>query len=81
MVEVETPATRRYDRSLKPSLYAEAGIPSYWRIEPATAGALVLRAFELGAARYRAIHSIEGAEPVKLDAPYPVRISPARWLS
>ncbi len=34
LVEVETPASRRYDRLLKPALYAEAGIPAYWRIEP-----------------------------------------------
>ena len=33
VVEVETPATRRYDRVLKPTLYAEAGIPGYWRVE------------------------------------------------
>jgi hypothetical protein len=27
-----------------------------------------------------AVHSVEGAEPVKLDAPYPIRIAPAAWL-
>ena len=79
VVEVETAATRRYDRILKPSLYAEAGIHAYWRIEPG-AGAPLLRAYTLGGARYRATHSVEGAEPVKLDAPYPVRIAPAAWI-
>ena len=33
VVEVETPASRRFDRLLKPALYADAGIPLYWRIE------------------------------------------------
>jgi Uma2 family endonuclease len=75
VVEVETPATRRYDRVLKPSLYAEAGIPWFWRVEPGP----LLRTFELGAARYRAADTIEGAEPIALDAPYPVRIAPAIW--
>ena len=79
VVEVETPATRRYDRILKPSLYAEAGIHAYWRVEPG-GPTPVLRTYILGGARYRADHSIEGAEPVKLDAPYPVRIAPAAWI-
>ena len=79
VVEVETPATRRFDRFLKPTLYADGGIPSYWRIEPGRTGPL-LRTYELGAARYRQLHSIEGAEPVQLDAPYPVGIAPAAWL-
>ena len=26
--------TRRYDRLLKPAVYAAAGIPAYWRVEP-----------------------------------------------
>jgi Uma2 family endonuclease len=79
VVEVETPETQRYDRFLKPSLYAEAGIPSYWRIEPGRATPL-LRTYELSGALYHPVHSIEGAEPVKLDAPYPMRIAPAAWL-
>ncbi|KOT88923.1 hypothetical protein ADK86_31040 [Streptomyces sp. NRRL F-5755] len=32
-VEVVSTGSRRHDRILKPGLYAEAGIPSYWRIE------------------------------------------------
>ncbi|WP_127504579.1 Uma2 family endonuclease [Actinoplanes solisilvae] len=79
VVEIETAATRRFDRLLKPSLYAENGIPSYWRVEPGRLSPM-LRTYELGAARYRAVHSIEGAEPVKLDAPYPVRVAPAAWI-
>jgi Uma2 family endonuclease len=79
VVEVETPATRRYDRILKPTLYAEAGIHSFWRVEPGHATPL-LRTYILSGARYRPVHSIEGAEPVKLDAPYPIRIAPAAWI-
>ena len=33
VVEVETPHSRRVDRCLKPGLYADAGVESYWRIE------------------------------------------------
>ncbi|GAA2659605.1 Uma2 family endonuclease [Paractinoplanes durhamensis] len=78
IVEVETAATRRYDRILKPTLYAEGGIGSYWRVETGQTSP-ILRTYLLGGARYRAQHSIEGAEPVKLDAPYPIRIAPGGW--
>jgi Uma2 family endonuclease len=77
VVEVETAATRRVDRFLKPVLYAEAGIGGYWRIE--TSRTPLLRIYELGAARYRSVQSIEGAAPVKLHAPFPVRVAPANW--
>jgi Uma2 family endonuclease len=78
VVEVETPATRRYDRILKPAVYAEAGIHAYWRVEPGH-GAPLLRTYVLGGSRYRAEYSVEGAEPVKLDAPFPLRVAPAAW--
>src|ERR1700760_420005 len=42
VVEVETPPSRRYDRLLKPTLYADAGIPTYWRIEDGP----ILRVYE-----------------------------------
>jgi hypothetical protein len=32
-VEIVSPNTRSIDRVLKPTLYAQAGIPFYWRIE------------------------------------------------
>jgi Uma2 family endonuclease len=33
VVEVVSPRSRLMDRSYKPELYAEAGIPCYWRVE------------------------------------------------
>lgn len=35
-VEVVSRSSRRHDRDIKPSLYAGAGIPHYWRIEDAS---------------------------------------------
>ncbi|MFI6822195.1 Uma2 family endonuclease [Micromonospora sp. NPDC050187] len=32
-VEIVSPSTRSIDRVLKPALYAQAGIPYYWRVE------------------------------------------------
>ncbi len=71
VVEVESPETRRYDRLLKPAVYAAAGIQSYWRVEPGTA----VSAYTLDGSAYRQVQRIESAEQVKLDAPYPIRIS------
>ena len=79
VVEVETLATRRYDRILKPLLYAEAGIHAYWRVEPGRVTPL-LHTYVLSGDRYRHVHTVEGAEPVKLDAPYPIKIAPAAWI-
>jgi Uma2 family endonuclease len=77
VVEVETPASSRYDRLLKPTLYADAGITDFWRIEPGP-GAPVVSVYELdpggGYVLRRAIH---GVELVTLDAPYPVRLAPS----
>ena len=75
---METAVTRRYDRILKPALYAEAGIRSFWRVEPGRVMPL-LRTYVLSGDRYRPVRTVEGAEPVKLDAPYPIRIAPAAW--
>jgi Uma2 family endonuclease len=41
VVEVVSMGSRRYDRALKPVVYAQAGIPHYWRIEGAPVGAPV----------------------------------------
>ncbi|WP_245908658.1 Uma2 family endonuclease [Pseudosporangium ferrugineum] len=77
VVEVETPTSRRCDRLLKPALYADAGIESYWRIEPVPAPALHI--YELGADGYGTARTIEGADLVKVDAPFPVRVAPSTW--
>jgi len=78
VVEIETPATRRYDRILKPSLYAEAGISDYWRVEPGPVTP-VLHVHELGPTGYRLRTRVGGAEPVKLSTPYPVQVATAAW--
>lgn len=78
VVEVEAPATRRYDRLIKPSLFADAGIRSYWRVEPGPVTP-ILHVYDLLAGAYPPGQRFEGAEPVKLGAPYPLRITPAAW--
>lgn len=78
VVEVETAASRRYDRLLKPALYADAGIASYWRVVPEPEA--VLHVYELGPGGYGPARTIQGADLVKVDAPFPVRVAPSTWM-
>ncbi|GGQ78370.1 Uma2 family endonuclease [Couchioplanes azureus] len=77
VVEVESATSRSYDRLLKPALYAGAGIPCYWRVAPEPEPVLFVH--ELGADGYLPAKTIQGADPVKVDAPFPVRVSPGTW--
>ncbi|AEV82219.1 hypothetical protein ACWT_1203 [Actinoplanes sp. SE50] len=73
VVEVESAETRLYDRLLKPAVYASAGIPAYWRVAPG-----LLTVYTLDDGEY--LHVAEGAEHLRLDAPYPVRVTPKGWF-
>ena len=79
VIEVENPATKRYDRLLKPSLYAEAGISSYWRIDPAHSDPRVTT-YALTTGTYKQDRKIAGHDLVKIDNPYPVRLAPSTWV-
>jgi Uma2 family endonuclease len=80
VVEVETAATSRYDRLLKPALYAEAGIPAYWRVEPDLDEPL-LHIYTLAADGGYALHrTVQGDQLVALDSPFPVRVTPSTWV-
>ena len=80
VVEVETPTSRRYDRLFKPTLYADAGIAAYWRIDPAGPEPQ-LSVYRRGAdGTYELERTVAGAELVKLDSPYPVRVAPSTWF-
>lgn len=42
VIEVESPATRKRDRTVKQDAYREAGVPEYWRVEPLSRRVTVL---------------------------------------
>ncbi len=48
-VEIVSPSSKAMDRATKPAMYAEAGIPHYWRIE--TEASLVVHTYRLDPAR------------------------------
>ncbi|WP_130511103.1 Uma2 family endonuclease [Krasilnikovia cinnamomea] len=80
VVEVESAPSRRYDRLLKPALYADAGIPRYWRLE-LDVGEPALHVYVLeSSAGYTHERTVRGVELTVLDAPYPVRVAPSSWV-
>ncbi|WP_280269602.1 Uma2 family endonuclease [Nocardia wallacei] len=87
-VEIVSASTTLQDRMVKPAVYAEAGIPSYWRIETNSfKGRLpgeatpVLFAHALGDnGEYELTHRISAGEPATLHAPFEFTIDPATLL-
>ena len=48
VIEVESPSTRKRDRTIKLDAYREAGVPEYWRADPGTRTVTVLGLSEDG---------------------------------
>jgi Uma2 family endonuclease len=78
-VEVLSPTNRRYDEVVKRQLYAEAGCPSYWIVDPGLdGGPVTLTALELRDEAY--VEVARGTEPWTAAHPFPVTITPAELL-
>ncbi|MFF4340504.1 Uma2 family endonuclease [Kitasatospora sp. NPDC001540] len=73
-VEVVSPGSRAADRFTKPGLYAETGVPSYWRVERGENGLPIVHEFRLDEAQAvylpYAVH--EGL--LRTELPFPVEI-------
>lgn len=74
-VEIVSPTSRAMDRVLKPALYAEAGVPFYWRVE-AEEG-IVVHTHRLDAAGVYAPTG-EFASTIETSEPWPITIPIAR---
>ncbi len=74
VVEIHSPSTRAVDLTLKRRVLEEAGVPSYWLVEPDT---LVLTVLELDAGIYREVARIVGDQAFEAVRPFPVRVVPA----
>jgi hypothetical protein len=79
VVEVETPHSRRVDRCLKPGLYADAGVESYWRIERTAHGPVAHLYTRAGAGHYDLHRSVAPGRLVTAELPYAVQLAPAGW--
>ena len=72
VVEVQSPSTRAVDLTLERRVLEEAGVPSYWLVEPDDGVVTVL---ELGERGYREVAS---GRDVTVERPFPVRVRLSR---
>jgi Uma2 family endonuclease len=77
-VEIESKSSRRDDRREKPDLYAEAGIPSYWRVERHPEGPH-LHAYERVDGGYAHAAWVRPGVAWQATSPYPVVLEPGTW--
>lgn len=77
-VEVASPSTRRKDAVLKRSKYQDAGVASYWVIDPGMDGAEPsITAWDLVDGAYQRAGSAAGADSATLRNPFEVTVAPA----
>jgi hypothetical protein len=65
------------DRVAKPAVYAEQGIPYFWRIDAVDEGAVRLQSFALGKDVYALTAELGPGETATLEHPWPVTVDMA----
>jgi len=78
-VEVLSPSSRRIDRFSKMAAYEDAGVVSYWLIEPDPREPS-LTALELSGGRYTRVARVVGEETWTAGQPFPITIRPAELV-
>jgi Uma2 family endonuclease len=73
-VEVLSVSTRATDATLKRHVLEQAGVPSYWLLDPEAASLTVLEHLAGG---YREVATVHGDEAFEATQPFPIRIVPA----
>jgi Putative restriction endonuclease len=79
VVTVETRASHRIDRLVKPGLYAEAGVESYWRVECCHYGPVAHLYTGPRADRYGQHRCVHPGENVLAAYPFEVLVAPSTW--
>lgn len=72
VVEIRSSSTALIDRTTKRHLYEQAGVPSYWLVDPIEPSITVL---ELVDGAYTERAHLSGSVTVDLNLPYPVGLS------
>jgi len=75
VVEVVSPSTVSIDRAVKPAMYAEAGIPVYWRVELRETPKIV--ACTLRKRSYVTHTTLTAGTTGRITRPFPVVLDPA----
>lgn len=73
VVEVQSPSTRAIDTTLKRRALQDAGVPSYWLVDP---DELVVTILELAEGEYRQVALVGRDERVEILKPFAVTITP-----
>lgn len=74
VVEVLSPSTRATDLTLKRHVFEQAGVPSYWLLDPEVPS---LTALELVEGSYVEVATATGADTFTATRPFPVTVVPA----
>lgn len=77
VVEVRSRSTAAVDAVIKRDLYEQAGVHSYWLIDPRDPSITVL---ELVAGRYTEVGRAIRGESIDVTVPVPMRLTPSEWL-
>jgi Uma2 family endonuclease len=75
VVEIVSPSTVAIDRSIKPAMYAEAGIPVYWRVELHDTPKVVV--YSLSRRGYVARATLLAGTRGRITKPFAVELDPA----
>jgi Uma2 family endonuclease len=75
-VEVLSPTTRRKDSVFKRSKYQDAGVTSYWMVDPDRDHPSIL-VCELQGGRYVETGTAYGDDQISLQLPFPVTVQPS----
>jgi len=78
--EVASPSTSVFDRHTKRAAYERLGVASYWLLDPAEGGAITVLEQD-GGGQYREVASVVGEQPLVVERPFPVTLSPAGLLA
>lgn len=76
IVEIVSSGSKAVDRAIKPDLYAEAGIPVYWRLELEPRPCLFV--YELREGRYLEPIPFAGGQHHQLSVPFAIEVDPAK---
>ncbi len=77
VVEVLSASTRATDATLKRHVFEQAGVPSYWLLDPDVPSLTVL---ELRAGTYVEVASVSDDQSFAAERPFPVTIVPGQLL-
>jgi Uma2 family endonuclease len=77
VVEVLSPSTRRSDLVRKKQIYADAGCPHYWVVDPGDeTHETALTAWRLGKGQYAEVAAVAGGDSWSTDEPFPCSVVP-----